>query len=158
VADLLRKQRELTRFYWDDPVQAEQGMAAGEIIAMYAWNASLVNLKKQGVPVAYANPKEGIWTWACGLARINTGSGDENLVYDFIDAWMAPETGKFLIEAYGYGHGNRKSFELVDPARLDELGLSDPASLFANGHFFQPLDPETDTRYNKLWEEIVAGS
>ena len=35
-------------------------MAAGEVVAAYAWMASNVNLKKKGVPVKYMNPKEGV--------------------------------------------------------------------------------------------------
>lgn len=157
VADLLRQQRNNTRFFWDDPSQAEQGMASGEILTMYAWNASLVNLLKQGIPVKYANPKEGIWTWLCGLARINTGSADENLVYDFINAWQAPDAGRFLIDSYGYGHSNKKSFELVSPERLTQLGLSSPSALFSKSIFFKPLDPLVENRYQKVWDDIQAG-
>ena len=157
VADLLRQQREVTRFYWDDPVQAEQAMATGEVVSMYAWNASLVNLLAQGIPVAYANPKEGIWTWCCGLSRISTGDGDEDLIYDFVNAWMTPESGAFLIDTYGYGHSNQKAFEMVPPERLDELGISSPSALFANGVFFKPLDPETENRYQTMWDEIISG-
>jgi spermidine/putrescine transport system substrate-binding protein len=157
VADLLRQQRNNTRFYWDDPVQAEQAMASGEVVTMYAWNASVVNLKAQGIPIAYANPKEGIWTWSCGLCRISSGSGDENLVYDFINAWQSPEAGQFLIDSYGYGHSNKLSFDLVPPERLDELGISTPEALFSKSVFFKPLDPVVEARYTSRWEEIQAG-
>ena len=157
VSDLLRQQRAATRFYWDDPTQAEQGMAAGEIATMYAWNASLVNLKAQDVPVAYANPKEGIWTWCCGLCRINSGSGDEDLVYDFINAWQSPEAGQFLIDSYGYGHSNKLAFDMVPPERLAELGLSSPSELFEKSVYFKPLDPQVEARYVETWENIMAG-
>ena len=158
VADLLRQQRNNTRFYWDDPVQAEQSMASGEVVTMYAWNASLVNMLAQGVPVAYANPKEGIWTWSCGLCRVASSSGaDEDLTYDFINAWQSPEAGQFLIDSYGYGHSNKLSFDMVPPERLAELGISSPAELFAKSVFFKPLDPSVEARYLTLWEEIQAG-
>ena len=157
VADLLRQERKNARFFWDDPTDAENGMAVGEIVTMYAWNASLVNLLKQGVPVKYANPKEGIWTWLCGLCRINSGTADENLVYDFINAWQAPEAGRFLIDSYGYGHSNMKAFDLVPPERLAELGLSSPSALFAKSIFFKPLDPHVEDRYQRMWDDIIAG-
>lgn len=157
VSDLLRQQRDGTRFYWDDPSQAEQAMAAGEVVTMYAWNASLVNMLDQGVPVAYANPKEGIWTWCCGLCRINSGTADEDLIYDFINAWQAPEAGEFLIDSYGYGHSNMKAFDMVPPERLAQLGLSSPGELFAKSVFFRPLDPQVENRYTLVWENIMAG-
>lgn len=157
IADLLRKQRDLVRFYWDDQTSMEQGIASGELVVAYAWNEALVHLLDQGIPVAYANPKEGIWTWLCGLSLTVGRQADEQMCYDFIDAWLAPETGKYLTEAYGYGHGNKNSIKLVDPAITDRLGISDPSSLFANGIFFRPIDPELDEKYVKLFEEILAG-
>ena len=54
------------------------------------------NLKREGIPVAYAKPKEGYFTWFCGLTLLNSGKADPALAYDFIDAWLSPETGKFL--------------------------------------------------------------
>ena len=65
---------------------------------VYPWNETLVNLLDQGIPVAFG--------WACGLVRLATAENDEQMAYDFINAWLAPETGKFLIEEYGCGHGN----------------------------------------------------
>lgn len=57
---LLRKQREILRFYWTDQSSVEQALAAGELVASYAWNSAVVELKNQGVEITYMNPKEGI--------------------------------------------------------------------------------------------------
>ena len=140
VADLLRKQRDMTRMYWETATELDQAMASGEVV------------------VAYANPKEGIWGWCCGVCRINSGDGDEQMVYDFIDAWISPEAGKYLIEGYGYGHSNMKSFEVADPAIVASLGLTNPEALMENSVFFGPLDPIMMDKYQKLWEDIRAGS
>ena len=37
IADMLRKQRDLVRFYWDDQSEAEQAIASGEVVVAYAW-------------------------------------------------------------------------------------------------------------------------
>jgi spermidine/putrescine transport system substrate-binding protein len=55
------------------------------------------------------NPKEGIFMWFCGFLRVKGGPGDEQAIYNFTDSRLAPEGGKYLIEAYGYGHANRKT-------------------------------------------------
>ena len=157
IADLLRQQRELVRFYWDDQSEVEQAMASGEIITAYAWNAALKNLKDSGTPVAYANPKEGIWTWICGIVRIEGGNDKVDLQHELIDAWLDAETGRWLIENYYYGHSNEKAFELADPTLLSELGWSSPASLFDDGILFEPYDPHVEERYTALFEEIKAG-
>jgi len=157
IADMLRKQRDLVRFYWDDQSEAEQAIASGEVVTAYAWNAALKNLKDQGIPVAYANPKEGIWTWMCGIVRITGGQGDVGLQHELIDAWLDAETGKWLIENYYYGHSNAQAFELADKQLLEELGWTSPNSLFDEGIFFEPYDPQVEERYTELFEEIKAG-
>jgi spermidine/putrescine transport system substrate-binding protein len=157
VLDLLRKQRDLARFYWDDPSQAEQAMASGEVVLMHAWNSSYANLIGQGVPVKYAKPKEGIWTWVSGLVRIKGGSSDEKAVYDLIDDWISPETGEFLLSTFGLAHSNRRGYERVDKKRLEALALSDPATMLKESTLFRPLKPDVDLRYIKLWEDVQAG-
>ena len=157
AGDMARAQRPLVRFYWESQTDMEQAIASGECVAGYAWNEALVNLTNEGVPVAFAAPKEGAFGWACGLVRINTGEGDEQMGYDFIDAWLSPETGKYLIEAYGYGHGNAKSFDLVDPATITALGYDDPIALMDGTTFFITPDPEQDAKQLQLWEDIQVG-
>jgi spermidine/putrescine-binding protein len=113
VKTALVKQRDLVRFYWTDPAQLEQAMAAGEVVAAYAWMASNVNLKKKGVPVKYMTPKEGVLGFIDGFIMLKNGPGKEQNAYDFVDAWLAPASGKFMIESVGYGHSNRKAFDLA---------------------------------------------
>ena len=153
----LEEQKPLLRYYWDDMTSMEQSLASGEIVASTGWNESLVRLTQQGLPVKYMNPKEGILTWVCGLSLIEGGTGDEPAAYDFIDAMLDPESGKFLIENWGYGHSNRKSFETVQPARLAELGFSAPADLFSKGLFFTEVEPKLKEKYNALFEEVKSG-
>lgn len=158
AAELCRKQRALVRMYWDSQTDMEQAIASGECVVGYAWNEAMVNLSRQGIPVAYANPKEGALAWACGLARINGAQGNEQMQYDFIDAWLSPETGKFLIEEYGYGHSNMKAFDAVDEEVLVARGLSkDPLALLEAGVFIPSASPEVNTKIERDWSEVTAG-
>lgn len=157
IRKLLTEQRPLLRFYWTDQTSIEQGLASGELVAAYAWNSSVTLLKEQGVPVKYMNPKEGILTWVCGMMMLKDGPGDEQAKYDFIDAMLAPESGRWLIDEYGYGHSNRKAFDLVSKERLVELGISSPKDLFAQGVFFQEIPPEIRQKYIEMFEEVKAG-
>jgi spermidine/putrescine transport system substrate-binding protein len=48
----------------------------------------------------------------------------------------APEAGKWLIETYGYGHANRKAFEMVSEETLQKRGLpKDPNEMLGTGVF-----------------------
>ena len=157
AADLMRHQRDILRFYWTDQSSAEQAIASGELVASYAWNSAYLTLKEQGVPVAYMVPKEGIYTWACGFCLINTGDGDEDLVYDYLNAVLAPEAGAHLMTAYGYGHSNQKTFDLVPKETQEQLGIKDPVSHMAGSKFFEEIDPAVRERYIEIFEEVKAG-
>ena len=153
---LVQKLVKNCRFIWSDPTELNQALASGEIVAGYAWNETVKALSAEGVPMKYATPKEGIFTWLCGLTLLNVGKADQAAAYDFIDAWISPETGKYLIESTGYGHSNRKAFDLAAPEHVAALGVTDPVKHLANGIFFQPVEAERECKYVKLWEECKA--
>jgi spermidine/putrescine-binding protein len=154
---VMRKIQENLRFYWNDVTTFEQALAAGEIVAAYSWNESILKLKEQGIPVKYMNPKEGILTWVCGLVRVSSGSAPEEEVYDYLNALNAPETGKYLIEAWGYGHANTKSLELVPPDRLDELGIKDAKTLLSQGVFYDEIPADIREKMIAVFDEVKAG-
>lgn len=145
-----------SRFLWNDPSELQQALASGEVVAAYAWNDIYRNLKREGVPVAYAKPKEGYFTWFCGLTMLNTGKADPALAYDFIDAWLSPETGKLLIEGSGYGHANMKSFEMANKQDVADMGITDPAEHMKGGTLFIQVDDAVQSEWNKVWGDVKA--
>ncbi len=145
-----------SRFLWDDPTTMIQALASGEIVAAYAWNDTPKNLKAQGVPVAFAKPKEGYFTWYCGMTILNSGKGDDAAAHDFVDAWLSPETGKYLIEASGYGHSNAKSFAAADPEAVKAMGITDPMEHMASAILFQTVPSDILAEQIKFWEELKA--
>lgn len=154
--ELMVKQKPLIRFYWDSNSAVEQALASGELVASTGWNSSVVTLRGQGVPVAYANPKEGIMSYCCGLVMTKDAVHVDR-AYDLIDAMLAPEAGKWLIETMGYGHSNAKTFEMVDDKILAERGLpKDPAQFFQQGFFQRPI--LNADKVQKLFEEVKAGA
>jgi spermidine/putrescine-binding protein len=158
IRPLVEKQARLVRFYWSDNSEIENAMATGEIVAAYSWNSSVKNLKEQGVPVAYAVPKEGILNWLCGLSITNVGAGDDELVYEFLDAWISPEAGKFLLEEYGYGHSNHITFEIADPEKVAALGFpSNPIVMLKDGIMFQPYDSVVLEKMVNMFDDVKLG-
>lgn len=145
-----------SRFLWADPTELQQALASGEIVAAYAWNDAVKNLSAQGIPVAFAKPKEGYFTWFCGISILKSGKADIALSYDFIDAWLSPETGKTLIEGSGYGHANMKSFAAADPASIKAMGIVDPVEHMKSATLFRPQPAAIVAEQTKVWEEIKA--
>ena len=77
-------------------------------------------------------------------------------LYDFIDAMLAPESGKYMIEEYGYGHSNSKSFDLAAPDKVKALGFENPSQFLETGHFFQAVPPAKRQKLLELWQKIRA--
>jgi spermidine/putrescine transport system substrate-binding protein len=153
--ELLVKQKPLLRFYWDTNTTVEQALAAGELVAATGWNSSVVTLKAQGVPVKFMQPKEGILTYCCGLV-LSKNAEHVDKAYDLMDAMTQPEAGKWLIDAQGYGHSNRKTFELVDAKLLEERNLpSDPMALLSDGIIFKSNKRADEV--NAMFEGVKAG-
>lgn len=153
----MRQQRPLIRTYTDDTTTLEQALASGELVAAMTWNSTATQLRAEGLPVRFADPKEGALTWVCG-AIIHKDAPNLDLAYDIIDSLLSVETGKFLIGDYGYGHSNIKSFAEFTDEELADLGLSsNPDDILSAGHFQTPQTQEFETRINQELENIKAG-
>jgi spermidine/putrescine transport system substrate-binding protein len=151
------EQKELLRFYWGASSEYQQALASGEVVVSTCWNDGPIALQKQGVPVKMAKPKEGMITWVCGMVNTADGPGDEQKVYDYMDAMISAETGVFEVSVYGYGHSNQKAFEMVDAERLAELGLSNPAQMWKDGIFAIEGRPGLRAEWVTMLEEVKAG-
>jgi spermidine/putrescine transport system substrate-binding protein len=157
VAATMRKQRPLIRTYTDDTTSLEQALASGELVAAMTWDSSAVVLKGQGIPVAFANPKEGALTWVCG-AMMHKDAPHPDKAHDVVDALLSIEAGKWLIGENGYGHSNANSFDQFSDDELAALGLSrNPVDILSAGKFQVPQTQEFETAMNKEFEQIKAG-
>lgn len=156
VKKLASKQRDLLRMYWNDATQLEQAIASGEVVAAYGWNASLVNLKGQGIDVEMMIPKERMFTWIAGFV-MHKNVKNEQAAYDLIDAWTSPESGAWLMENYGYGSTNRDAYKVADAKTLADLGISDPDAVLNNSLFFKALEPQYEKAYQELFADVQAG-
>jgi spermidine/putrescine transport system substrate-binding protein len=157
ISAVMREQRPLIRAYTDDTTTLEQALSSGEMVAAMTWNSSATRLQAEGVPVRFAQPKEGALTWVCGL-MIHKDAPNLDRAYEIIDSMLGVEAGRFIIGDYGYGHSNAKSFEAFDDAALAKLGLSrDPLAILNAGHFQIPQTQDWEARMNETFEMIKAG-
>lgn len=155
VEAVLREQRPLLRFYSNDMTTIQQALASGELVAASTWNDSVVELRKQGVPVEFMEPKEGRITWVCGLVLLQ-GAPETDRAYEAIDSMLEPASGRFVIEEFGFGHSNADSFALVSEERLAELGLPrDPTKLLEKGVFSEAM--ENKDKLANMFESVKAG-
>ena len=157
VRGLLDRQRGLVRFYARDMAEVERALAAGELVAAMTWSDSVRRLRRRGLPVRFADPKEGALTWCCGLVR-RSGSLEHDKAHDLIDALISPEAGAAIIETFGFGHANRLSFERVGEVQLEEAGLPrSPRALMQRAVFPSWQPPEVRRRIQSDWAAVLAG-
>jgi putative spermidine/putrescine transport system substrate-binding protein/spermidine/putrescine transport system substrate-binding protein len=153
LPDLWGRLVKQSRMLWNDRVEVEQAFASGEVVAGYLWADSVRTLRGQGIPIAVAPP---LLTWVCGYALAADAPGSEDQAYDFLNALLDPAAGKVLIE-WGYGHSNRESFGLADPAVVKELGFDDIDGFFAQGRFFDEVNKDNRDNLIALWNKVQAG-
>ena len=67
------------------------------------------------------------------------------------------DIGAYLIENYGYGHANSKSFAAVPQETLVSLGISEPEKVMQESVFLEGEQPPYDELYIKIYEEVQAG-
>ncbi|MDA0218555.1 MAG: extracellular solute-binding protein [Proteobacteria bacterium] len=160
VANLLREQLPLLRYYAQNMSDVEQSLASGELVAAATWNSSITALKEQGVPAAFMSPKEGAMTWVCGLVRntANDAAGEAMVekAYEVLDSYLSAGAGAWEIINYGYGHANLQSYAMVSEEELIERGLSkNPDDLLSTGIFQIAMTPEDQIQI--MFEEVKAG-
>lgn len=155
VADKLREQRPLLTAYTTDMTSVEQSLASGQLVAAMTWNASAVALKRQGVPVEFMNPKEGMLTWTCGYVILKDAK-NVDLAYDFINSRLEQDSGKALIQNYGYDASTTTAFEAVSKEELEGLKLpADPEAMLKTTVFTGPMKQNDDIA--KMFEKVKAG-
>ena len=157
VRDVLTEQRDLVRIYSSDLAVVGQALASGELVAAMTWNETAFYLRGEGIPVKFADPKEGALTWCCGVV-LHAEAPNPDLALELIDSMISPESGIYQIREFGYGHSNLKAVEAFSDAELADRGLSrDPRKTLARGHNFGGVDPAVQQQINRDWEEITAG-
>jgi spermidine/putrescine transport system substrate-binding protein len=119
AADWLRKVHPNVRVYWSDPSELTQLMASGEVQVAWSWNDAVALLRAEGFPVGFQRtPKEGVTTWFCGLLNIKDGPGNEDKLYDYVNAFMSPAAATAMIENIGYAHANEASLATIPQEAL----------------------------------------
>ncbi|GAB5467632.1 MAG: ABC transporter substrate-binding protein [Rhodospirillales bacterium] len=156
VMDLLRKQQQLLRFRQSDSTTLVQALATGEVVAAMTWSDVPTALVAEGVPVKFADVKEGGLTWVCGVVLMKDAPHYDR-AHDLIDALLSPESGRFCIGVNAYGHCNAKSFDLFSEEELRALSMSkNPTKLLESGVFLIAQPEEIEQKINRDWGDLIS--
>jgi spermidine/putrescine transport system substrate-binding protein len=148
-------QKQLNLFYWAGEPELQQAMAGGDVWLAYAWQGSYATLLSQGVPVAYANPKEGRNSWM-GFYGIRAGSPNADLAYKFLDDKLAVATGNNLVNEFYYGDSNQDVMNsITDPTLMEAFSVNDP-SILQHTNFTPIVTADQRDAWTAMWAEVKA--
>lgn len=158
ASDFLRSIHSNVRFYWSDAGQMDQAMASGELEMGWAWNQSELNLIWNEVPAKMMRDiDKGIATWVCGYVHLKSSTTPMDQVYDLLNALSEPESGKYIIESWGYPHANAEAYAMSDQDLIKQYGFDNPKAFFDGSLFFDAVTPELEVKMLKEFERIKAG-
>jgi spermidine/putrescine transport system substrate-binding protein len=142
------------RTYWTDPAELAQLLATGEILVSWAWNETVPTTAEQGLPIAYQREaKEGSAVWMCGYVNLKDAPGNEDKVYDYLNALLDSSSAKALLES-GYAPTNKPALEALGTETLVAVGVGP-----VNGPIIAqlPMAIELREKQAEAFEQIKAG-
>ncbi len=148
-------QAPLNKTYWAAETDLIPLVQSDEVWAAYAWQGAYATLLAEGVPVAYANPKEGRNSWV-GVYGIRKGTPNLDLAHRFLDEKLADATSTNLPNLYYYGAANGDVMAAITDETLKAaFGIDDP-SILETTNFTPNLTAEQRDAWTLMWADVKA--
>lgn len=124
----LLKQKPLVRNYWQSIGDLVNVFTSGEVAVAHGFLGAYTQIKAAGVPVAWANPKEGQIGWANGDAILK-GTQNMTAAKEFMNFIISPSFTAPLYSKLGYRTSNQKFTASLTPQQRSDLQLDNPDAL-----------------------------
>jgi spermidine/putrescine transport system substrate-binding protein len=151
------KQRPLNLFYWAGEPELVDGMANGDVWVAYAWQGAFATLLGKGVPVAYADPKEGRNSWV-GVYGIRKGTPNLELALKFLDDKLADATMNNVVNQFYYGAANQDVMNGIADATLKQTFSLDDPTILQRTNFTPNLTAKQRDDWTAMWTEVKAAN
>jgi len=142
--------------YWTDYTEAYELPTGDDAwIVVNAWQDAYAYVDSEGFDVTYVQPEEGRLGWVCGFG-IGADAVNVDLIYEYLDAAIAPESMAAFANEYWYGSANLDAIPLIDEYIVDFMELDQAESLTERTVLYQPLTEEQRQTRVDLWDEVKA--
>lgn len=149
----LIEKKKFVRNFWTSETDMQADFAAGNIWITYAWPSTTIAMTNEGLDVVYMEPKESRLSWVAGFVLLKD-TDNYYRSHEYADAWIAPESGLWFMNNYGYGHSNIEvPTDKLDPIVVEAFSFNDP-SVFERTQFIE-WTPRGDV-YARMWDEVKA--
>jgi spermidine/putrescine transport system substrate-binding protein len=148
-------QRSLNLFYWAGEPELIDAMANGDVWVAYAWQGAYATLLGQGVPVAYADPKEGRNSWV-GVYGIRKGTPNLALALEFLDDKLADATATNVVNQLYYGVANQEVMAGISDETLKQAFSVDDPTVLERTNFTPNVTTQQRDDWTAMWTEVKA--
>ncbi|WP_227819959.1 ABC transporter substrate-binding protein [Marinobacterium aestuarii] len=118
LIDILIKRKRLGHFkaFWGNYGQAAEQMALGNVGIESLWSPAFGELRKKGIDVKSAAPKEGYRAWYGGMAISTHARGRVlDAAYEYMNWWMSGWAGAVIArQGYYISNPDRARLQLTD--------------------------------------------
>ena len=149
VKEHLIENRDQFRDFPDSDASTANLFKSGEAVIADGGRGTASTIAKDGVPVEWVAPEEGVLSWVCGLG-LTAKADNIDAAYKLMNYYASPEA-----QAISGDQG----FVAMNPAALPLIAKenradADPKSLETAIPETQPTEEEA---YDRAWQEVVAG-
>lgn len=140
--------------FWSTGDDIKQWMATGEVVVAAIWDGTARALVKEGYPIQFTFPKEGVRGWIDGPGLVKDAP-HPNAAYAFINYVMRPEVGVQMADNFLYAPANLNSVKALSGSTR-ELILADKVDTFLSEGRFKLQKPKAED-FQKLgdwWSNI----
>jgi len=137
------------RSYPDSDSDMVNLFKTGEVVVANGGRGTAQDMIDDGIPVKWVAPKEGMWSWVCGLG-LTSKAQNTDAAYKLLNYYADPEAQAISAEN-GFVITNPKAEPLV-PAKYKET--SSPSSIEGAIPLTAPTDIEA---YTRAWQEVRTG-
>ncbi len=148
-------QAKLNKAYWVGEPDLVSMFQNGDAWLAYAWQGAYATLLGEGVPVAYADPKEGRNSWV-GVYCIRKDTPNLDLAMKFIDEKLGEATGNNLVTGFYYGHANQDVMNGITDETLRQAFSIDDPTILEKTNFTPNLTAEQRDAWTAMWNEVKA--
>lgn len=137
------------RSYPDSDSDMVNLFKTGEVVVANGGRGTAQDMQDEGLPVKWVAPKEGMWSWVCGLG-LTSKVQNTDAAYKLLNYYADPEA-QAISAKNGFVITNPEAESLV-PKEYKET--SSPASIEGAIPLTQPDDVEA---YTRAWQEVRSG-
>lgn len=148
-------QAKLNKAYWVGEPDLVGMFQSGDAWLAYAWQGAYATLLGEGVPVAYADPKEGRNSWV-GVYCIRKDTPNLDLAMKFIDEKLGEKTGNNLVANFYYGHANQDVMSGITDETLRQAFSIDDPTILERTNFTPNLTAAQRDAWTAMWNEVKA--